>query len=223
MSARASGERIDDAFRSFVADPRFSCLGARSAVREGRHRLLVYGALGGAASSAPLARDLGAYALELPEEVERPTTFVAVFTGRAPASERAFERALWRQLQRLHELDEPGAAWDPRASSDPDDPRFSFSFAGHAFFVVGMHPNSSRLARRFGWPALAFNPRAQFDRLREDGRYERLRALVREREMALQGSLNPSLAEFGERSEARQYSGRATEDGWRCPFHDTRG
>jgi FPC/CPF motif-containing protein YcgG len=42
---------------------------------------------------------------------------------------------------------------------------------------------------------------------------------VREREIALQGSLNPNLADFGERSEARQYSGRAVEDQWRCPFH----
>jgi hypothetical protein len=35
----------------------------------------------------------------------------------------------------------------------------------------------------------------------------------------LQGSLNPNLADFGEQSEARQYSGRATEADWVCPFH----
>ena len=43
--------------------------------------------------------------------------------------------------------------------------------------------------------------------------------LVRERDIALQGSANPNLADFGERSEARQYSGRVTEPAWRCPFH----
>jgi FPC/CPF motif-containing protein YcgG len=30
------------------------------------------------------------------------------------------------------------------------------------------------------------------------------------------------LAEFGERSEASQYSGRRVEPGWQCPFHAAR-
>jgi FPC/CPF motif-containing protein YcgG len=64
-----------------------------------------------------------------------------------------------------------------------------------------------------------FNPRAQFERLRAEGTFERLRTVVRERDLEVQGSLNPNLADFGEQSEARQYSGRATEPQWRCPFH----
>jgi hypothetical protein len=36
--------------------------------------------------------------------------------------------------------------------------------------------------------------------------------------LILQGSLNPELREFGTRSEARQYAGRATEEEWKCPF-----
>ena len=115
---------------------------------------------------------------------------------------------------------ELGAApWDAAVSDDPEDPQFSFSHAGCALFVVGLHPNSSRMARRFRWPTLVFNPRAQFERLRSEGKFERLRGLVRDREIALQGTLNPNLADFGERSEARQYSGRATEADWKCPFH----
>ena len=64
-----------------------------------------------------------------------------------------------------------------------------------------------------------FNPRAQFDRLKAEGRFDRMRDLVRERDVALQGSVNPNLADFGQASEARQYSGRATEPTWECPFH----
>jgi FPC/CPF motif-containing protein YcgG len=149
----------------------------------------------------------------------RLTAFIAIFTGRAPASERAFERRLWSQLQLLHERDDPAMGWDPTVSADPDDPRFSFSFAGTAFFVVGLHPKSSRLARCFRYPALVFNPHAQFEQLRRDGHFERLRDLIRARDIALQGSINPSLADFGERSEAAQYAGRDTTEGpWRCPF-----
>jgi FPC/CPF motif-containing protein YcgG len=47
--------------------------------------------------------------------------------------------------------------------------------------------------------------------------------VIRNRERNLQGNLNPNLADFGTRSEARQYSGRPVEEGWRCPFHALEG
>jgi FPC/CPF motif-containing protein YcgG len=166
-----------------------------------------------------LAADLRAYVAAASPSGSPLTALVAVFPARPPLTEQAFERRLWTQLQHLHACDDGG--WDPAASADPDDPRFSFSFMNRALFIVGLHPESSRIARRFAWPALVFNPRAQFDRLRATGRFERLRAAIREREIALQGTLNPNLADFGERSEATQYSGRPTEADWRCPFHRT--
>ena len=63
-----------------------------------------------------------------------------------------------------------------------------------------------------------FNPRDQFTSLREQGKFERMQEVVRDREIALQGSLNPSLSDFGSESEARQYAGRLVERNWRCPF-----
>ena len=141
--------------------------------------------------SDALAEDLARFARQA-SAANRLSAFVAIFTGRPPASERAFERRLWAQLQLLHERDDPAAGWDPAVSADPRDPRFSFSFAGTAFFVVGLHPRSSRLARRFRYPALVFNPHAQFERLRREGRFERLRDVIRARDIALQGSINPS-------------------------------
>ena len=214
----ASHERIREAFSEFVRDPRFPCLAARITARPDHEDLRVYGRLGSVAVSDALAADLARFARQA-RDANRFSAFVAVFTGRPPASERAFERRLWAQLQRLHERD-PSAGWDPAVSADPRDPRFSFSFAGTAFFVVGLHPRGSRLARRFRWPALVFNPRAQFERLRREGRFERLRDRIRARDIALQGSTNPNLADFGERSEAEQYSGRdTTGESWRCPFH----
>ncbi len=211
-------EQIDDAFRRFVEDPRFPCLGGKAAVRQGGYRLAVYGRLGSPDATDRLAGDLAAFGKAIPSG-RGFTAFAAVFTDPVPQTEREFERRLWAQLQELHERDDPASGWDPEASSDPEDPRFSFSFAGNAYFVVGLHPGSSRLSRRFGWPALVFNPHAQFRRLREEGRFERLRQAIRLRDFALQGSINPNLADFGERSEAAQYSGRKSEAGWRCPFH----
>ncbi|HEX5693923.1 MAG TPA: YqcI/YcgG family protein, partial [Arenimonas sp.] len=78
---------------------------------------------------------------------------------------------------------------------------------------------ASRTARRTPYPALVFNSHRQFDQLREDGRYAKMQAATRERDVALQGSINPNLADFGTAPETRQYSGRAVETDWRCPFH----
>ena len=103
-------------------------------------------------------------------------------------------------------------------AEDPDNPHFSLSFGGEAFFVVGLHPQASRPARRFSSPVLVFNLHAQFERLRAEGRYEKLRAAILERDEALAGSVNPMLARHGEASEARQYSGRAVDADWRCPM-----
>ena len=130
--------------------------------------------------------------------------------------EESFERSLWAQLQQLHDADP--APWDPAVSSDPDDPHFSFSFAGTAFFIVGLHPGSGRLSRKFPWPALVFNPHTQFERLREQGKYVRMQQVIRDRERALQGDINPVLEDFGSDSEARQYSGRLVESDWSPPF-----
>jgi FPC/CPF motif-containing protein YcgG len=213
---------VDAAFREFVRDPLFPCLAGKGVVNSNGNEMGVYGALGSLRSTPALSRDLGAFVRTIAAEDAALRTFVAVFPDAIAVEERGFEAQLWTQLQRLHDSECADAPWDAAVSDDPDDPEFSFSHAGCALFVVGLHPRSSRMARRFRWPTLVFNPRAQFERLRSDGKFERMRGLVREREIALQGTLNPNLADFGEESEARQYSGRATELDWQCPFHRQR-
>ncbi len=145
-------------------------------------------------------------------------SFVAAFQGPRGLTELEFEHAMWERLQALHDLDARTCEWDRRVSCDPASPDFSFSLRGKAFFVIGLHPNASRVSRRYWRPALVFNLHEQFETLRRQGRYERMRDVIRKRDAALCGSTNPVLRNFGERSEARQYSGRAALDDWRCPF-----
>jgi hypothetical protein len=217
----ATDQRIRRAFEAFVGDARYPCLAAKGLAARDDYALHVYGNLGSTAATRALAPELAAFTRAAKVAGDRPlTAFVAVFAKRPSISEAEFERGLWIQLQELHDRDDWSGAWDPAVSDDPENPRFSFSFAGTALFVIGLHPDSSRIARRFTWPALVFNPHAQFERLRRDGRFDRLRDRIRARDAALQGRVNPNLADFGERSEARQYSGRDTTKGeWRCPFH----
>jgi uncharacterized protein len=211
--------QVEADFTAFVNDESFPCLAGKGTVRRGDQTLRLYPVLGSENAAGALARDLCAFLHGDSVDRRRMRAFVAVFREPIPADEIVFEQRLWRQLQYLHERERAGDGWDPTVSPDPESGEFSFSFAGQALFVVGMHPASSRLSRRFRWPTLVFNPRSQFERLRADGKFERLRARVRDRDIALQGNLNPNLADFGEQSEARQYSGRAVEGDWRCPFH----
>ncbi|MFN2459472.1 MAG: guanitoxin biosynthesis heme-dependent pre-guanitoxin N-hydroxylase GntA [Candidatus Velthaea sp.] len=206
------------AFRTFVLDDAFSCLGAKAAIRRNTYRLGVYTQLDDADVTAGLMRDLYAFAEERRGFSGNFTTYVAIFANRRVADERAFERALWSQLQRLHDLDHPHRAWDSRVSDDPADPNFSFSIAGEAFFVIGLNPLATRTARRFAWPALVFNAHEQFEQLRAAGTFAGLQGQIRKRECRLDGALNANLAEYGHHSEARQYSGRPVEADWQCPF-----
>jgi FPC/CPF motif-containing protein YcgG len=207
--------------RALVLSPDFACLGARAAINQRTYRFGMYGSLGSQEATVSLANDLQVFVDEWNASASQDPTgfkaFIASFDGPVPRSEEDFECLLWTQLQCLHQQDH--AAWDPTVTSDPADPAFSFSFAGRAFFVVGLHPGSSRWTRRFAWPTLVFNAHEQFEYLRTQGKFTRFRDAIRERELNLQGSNNPMLTDHGAESEARQYSGRAVEAGWRCPFH----
>lgn len=210
-------------FLEFVDSDAFPCVGAKAALARDAIRVVEFDALDDATHDPALLDAIGAFAAFLDEQDEDSTTvhsLVALFERPGRTDEHRFEALLWAQLQRLHDLDaQRGTPWAADVSTDPDDPRFSLSLAGHPFFVIGLHPGASRLARRFDTPALVFNSHRQFDRLRADGRYEKMQAATRGRDLELQGSLNPNLADFGTAPETRQYSGRAVEPDWRCPFH----
>lgn len=214
----ARAKMSDNAMRAFLLSDAFSCVAAKAAVASGGYRFGYYPDFPSTKGTAGLARDLTAFVAERPSIGTRYASFVAVFESRQ-MTEKEFEGALWRQLAELSELDAAFHAWDPNVSSDPQNERFAFSFAKRAFFVVGMHAASSRRSRRFFLPAVAFNMHQQFEDARLTGRYSVIQRLVRANEYALQDSINPQLAEFGTRSEARQYSGRDVGAAWQCPFH----
>ena len=213
-------ELVHQSFRSHVLDNEFPCVGGKAALNNNTYRFGFYSEMNTPETTAGLAYDLWEYARERPTFETEYATFVTSFAAPLDRNEHQWEELLWSQLQKLHDLDRPYHTWDSTVSSDPEDPAFSFSFAGTAFFVIGLHPASSRFARRFAWPTLVFNAHAQFEQLREQNRFERIQEMVRARDYKLQGSLNPNLNNFGERSEARQYSGRAVDENWKCPFHN---
>ncbi|QOW24430.1 guanitoxin biosynthesis heme-dependent pre-guanitoxin N-hydroxylase GntA [Lysobacter sp. H23M47] len=209
-------------FLAFVDDPRFPCVGSKVALARDAIEVVEFADLRDPAGDGRLLDGLSAFGARLDAEdpdAKIVRSYVAVYAEPRRTDERQFEQLLWKQLQRLHDLDVArGNAWASDVANDPDDRRFSLSLSGHPFFVIGLHPGASRMARRTPMPALVFNSHRQFERLRADGRFRKMQAATRKRDEQLQGSINPNLADFGEAGETRQYSGRAVGRDWKCPF-----
>lgn len=210
-------------FESFLRDPSFPCVGAKSAAATGRLKVIVAQSITSAWDDLVIHRELMDWADAYKEDSEGLRSLAVVFEGPLNLGEREFEGAMWERLQSLADKDKwLGQRYDAAVSPDPDDPHFSLSFGGKAFFVVGLHPHASRPARRYERPVMVFNLHDQFERLREEGKYEKMRATILDRDKALAGDINPMLNQHGKASAARQYSGRHVSDEWKCPFRDPR-
>ncbi len=206
-----------------IADRGFPCVGAKSALAKSTLKVIVGHAITSGWDDVKLHSELIEWASQYRRDPGGLRSLAMVFDSPRDLSEEAFEKAMWERIQSLADKDQwRGQAYDPRVSPDPADPHFSLSFGGEAFFVVGLHPAASRPARRFPRPTMVFNLHDQFEKLREDGRYERMRDAILARDEALAGDVNPMISRHGEASEARQYSGRLVDDDWTCPFSDKR-
>lgn len=210
-------------FREKIIEPEFPCVGAKSAMARGSLAVVNARDITSAWNDLQIHRDLLDWSDRWRGDPDGLRSLAVVFDGPDDLTEKQFEAALWQRLQSLADKDHwLGQIYDEAVSPDPEDPHFSLSFGGEAYFAVGLHPQASRPARRFAHPAIVFNLHAQFMRLREEGRFERMRERIMARDTALAGTPNPMLADHGDTSAARQFSGRMVDDAWACPFRDPR-
>ncbi|UAB85054.1 YqcI/YcgG family protein [Zunongwangia sp. SCSIO 43204] len=209
-------DQIYQSFQEFIISKDHPCIMAKTVFSMDNIRLKVYKNLGNLEQSKQLYKELKTYIEKYDFNSNQFETFIAVFPTSPKYNELQFEEQLWVQLNQLNTIDEYD--WDPSVTSNPTDNNFSFSIAGKAFYIVGLHPNSSRKARQSPYVALAFNLHWQFEKLREMGTYKRVRNTIRKRDKKLQGNINPMLEDFGATSEAKQYSGRKVSEKWECPF-----
>ena len=197
----------------------FPCVGAKSALARGNIEYFEADRIESPASDLPLYKAICSFNEKLDVDSPVVQSFVTLFSHPSKLDEKAFEAALWNRLQCLHNIDAAaGQEWARDVAADPNSPHFSLSIGGTAYFVIGLHPCASRAARRFAHPVLVFNSHQQFEQLRSDGRYEQMKQIIRKRDISLNGGINPMLDDHGDASEARQYSGRLLEAGWKCPF-----
>jgi FPC/CPF motif-containing protein YcgG len=203
-----------------IAAASFPCVGAKAAMAKGTLEVLNCRSIDSAWDDLRIHERLLHFTAAYRQDRALFRSLAVIFDGPDDLSEETFERALWQRVQSISDKDVwRGQAYDQEVSADPDNPHFSLSFGGEAFFVVGLHGKASRPARRFEAPVMVFNLHDQFTQLRAQGKYETMREKIMVRDEALAGSRNPMLARHGEMSEARQYSGRVVGDAWACPFH----
>ena len=216
-------QTLERAFLDFIGHADFPCVGAKSAVAKNNLTMVHARDLRSGWNDLTIHERLMDWAEAHSEDDGALHSFAVLFEGPDDLDEDAFERMMWERIQSFSDKDAwLGQRYAETVSRDPEDPHFALSFGGKAFFAVGLHPNASRPARRFAHPAIVFNPHDQFERLREQNRYARMREAIMARDEKLAGSVNPMLANHGDASAAPQYSGRQVDGDWKCPFRDKR-
>ena len=214
-------ENIEHSIKNLIGKKNYPCVAAIQSLHQQEFKIGTYKNFGTGDFSTQLGRDLIEFKKLQKETNSIYLSFWAVFTDPAFETEEAFEKAMWRELSLLSAKDGPNIPWDEHFSSDPEQKNFCFSFGGDAFFIVGLHPKSSRLARQFPYPALVFNLYEQFEELHRQGKYEPMIKTNRLRDIKFQGSVNPTVEQHSDVWEAIQFSGRANTPDWKCPFkHD---
>jgi len=210
-------------FRGTIHQSDFPCTGAKSALAKGSLSIIHACDITSASNEFEPDSKLLEWSNAFGSDPSGLRSLAVILDEPVTSNEQEFESALWQRRQSWSDKDHGfGHQFAPGVSGNPDDPRFSFSFGAQAYFVVVLHPDASRPARRFSRPAMVFNLHDQVVRLREEGRYERMRETILAPDKAFAGSTNPMIARHGEVSEARQYSGRRVGGAWQCPFQDQR-
>jgi FPC/CPF motif-containing protein YcgG len=54
--------------------------------------------------------------------------------------------------------------------------------------------------------------------MRQANTYDKMKSIVRKRDVAYSGSINPMLDDFGNSSEVYQYTGKKYNNSWECPL-----
>lgn len=213
--------QVVEEYLSFLENKEFPCIAAKAALARQQVKCMVAGNMACPKDDTGILQFLYEFVEEYRMSKDFYHTATIVFSGPQIDDEKLFDELLWQRLQALEILDAENYSYDNRVESDPSSSSFSFSIKEEAFYIIGLHPASSRQARQFKYPALVFNPHAQFEQLRSTTKYEVMKNTVRKRDIALSGSVNPMLQDFGESSEVFQYSGRKYDETWQCPLKIT--
>ena len=209
---------IINQYKAFLQNKDFPCVAARAAASRQQLEIMVASDMASAKQDNIILEFIYDFVEKCRQASPGFNSAVVIFANPVILNESGFDVLLWQRLQSLANLDAQLYPYDKRVAADPASAEFSFSIKEEAFFIIGLHPNSSRSSRQFCYPTLVFNPHAQFQQMKLTGQYERMKNIIRKRDIALSGSVNPMLRDFGDASEVYQYSGIQYNQQWQCPL-----
>lgn len=207
----------------FLKNSQFPCIAAKAALARQQAECMIAGHMACPGNDEQILEFLYCFVESYRSSKEFYHSAAVIFSQPQFCNEETFDSTMWLRLQALSDLDAKYHSYNKGVNADPTSPQFSFSINEEAFYIIGLHPLSSRQARRFKYPALVFNPHHQFEELRQTRKYEAMKQAVRKRDIALSGSVNPMLEDFGNASEVFQYSGRVYDESWQCPLKINHG
>ena len=192
--------KVIEEFKAFLQNKEFPCVAARAALERNQIRFFVADHLACPHNDKDILDFLKSFTIEYRNSEAKFHSAVVIFREPTVIDEEMFDKILWKRLQSLSDMDSKTNFIDERVDIDPSSPNFSFSVNEEAFFVIGMNPGSSRTARKFKYPVLVFNPHSQFEELRTEQLYEKMKSIVRKETCLFSGSVNPILQDYGIRS-----------------------
>ena len=192
----------------FIQQSSFPCIMAKAVAQKGHLVIHETRHLETSESISAIQSKLYAFIDHFRQNQHKLSSFILIIKDHRLEKFNQFENKFYQFLKLLNQKDKLLYPPDPRVASIPQDNNFSYSIKSEAFFLVALHPESPRWSRRFRYPGIVFNPHVQFEKLREKNLFDKIKKAIRKRDMLLQGSVNPMLNDFGERSEVFQYLGR---------------
>ena len=211
-------EVIIQSYFEYLNNKSFPCVAAKAALAKEQIKCFVASHLMCPADDRAILNFIYDFVDTYRNSEELYHSAAVIFKGPVEINEDLFETLMWQRLQSLADLDMARYPYDNRVNKSPESKDFSFSLKQEAFFIIGLHPASARETRKFSHPALVFNPHSQFQKLKETSKYGHLQSVVRKRDIAFSGSINPMLEDFGNASEVFQYSGKIYDNKWKCPL-----
>jgi FPC/CPF motif-containing protein YcgG len=217
-SIKIDKQEIIAEYISFLDKKEFPCIAAKAALARKNVKCIVASHMACPNDDTEILQFLYEFVEEYRISKDFYHSAAIIFAGPEFCNEEEFDYLLWNRLQALQNLDAKKYSYDNRVEANTSSAKFSFSIKEEAFYIIGLHPSSSRQARQFKYPALVFNPHDQFEHLKTTSKYDNMKNAVRKRDIALSGSVNPMLKDFGKASEAFQYSGKKYDESWKCPL-----
>lgn len=169
--------------KKLITQKNYPCVAAIKSFFSQEYDVGVYKNFGKGDSGKNLRQDLGKFVETLKTSQSPYYTFWAIFPDEHyEKSEQAFEKDMWEELSHTTREELKALDWQV-ANADPNDKNFGFHLFGENFFVVGLHPQSSRKSRVFPWPTLIFNVFSQFQTLQKQGIYAPMVETNRQRDI----------------------------------------